>query len=166
MDVPEGDDGGPGDGPGVPGDPSVPDNAFSWTIDAGASGVTLGQVPGDTGEYRFAGRLGSVTVSDTREGSPAWSLSGQVSDFSGGLPGSYLGWVPRVTAPGAGVYPGETVVSGLIAGNGLASPSLLAAAPAGHEPGSATVDADLELRVPDSTPGGRYVTTLTLTALG
>ena len=63
---------------------------------------------------------------DTRTATAPWSLSGQVSDFSGGLSGKYLGWTPAVTSGGAGALPGGAVPSGMIAGNGLRSPALLA----------------------------------------
>ena len=146
--------------------PGLPSDTFSWTIDAANGGVSLGQLPGVDGELRFGGQLPSVTVVDTRDGSPAWSLSGQVSDFSSGLSGRYLGWSPRIRSAGAGAVPGGAVPSGLLAGNGLLSPSLLASAPSGHPKGSATVGADLDLRLPTSTPGGTYTATLTITALG
>ena len=155
-----------GDGGGEDDGEDLPDDVFRWTIDAGQSGVTLRQVGGDDGELRFGGALSGVTVIDTRNGSPSWSLSGQVSNFSGGLAGKYLGWVPRVVTPGGGAIPGGTVPSGLVAGNGLADVSPLASAPAGHPKGSVTVGADLDLRIPSSTPAGSYTATLTLTALG
>lgn len=144
----------------------LPDNTFAWSIDT-AGGVGLALVPGSTDEYRFSGRLGAITVVDTRRGASAsWSLSGQVSDFSGGLSGKFLGWTPSVTSPGAGAVPGGPVPSGLVAGDGLRSPSLLASAPVGRPAGSATLDAALDLRVPRTTPGGTYTATLTITALG
>lgn len=155
-------DGGGGENP----DGELPANTFAWTVDAAAAGVTLGEAPGGDDEYRFVGNLGSVRVIDTRSGNASWSLSGQVSDFSGGLSGSYLGWTPEVTQQGAGALPGGAIPSGLIAGNGLRSPALLASAPAGRPQGAATLGALLDLRVPRSTPGGTYTATLTLTALG
>ena len=99
--------------------PGLPANTFSWTIDAANGGVTLGQIPGGDGELRFGGQLPNVTVVDTRDGAPAWSLSGQVSNFTGGLSGKYLGWSPRLTAAGAGAVPGGAIPSGLLAGDGL-----------------------------------------------
>jgi hypothetical protein len=146
--------------------PGLPADTFSWTIDAADGGVSLGRIPGGQGELRFGGQLPEVTVVDTREGSPAWSLSGQVSDFSGDVSGKFLGWSPRLTTAGAGAVPGGAIPSGLLAGDGLRSPSLLASAPSGHPKGSATVGADLDLRLPTSTPGGTYTATLTITALG
>ncbi len=170
VDVPEtldnnGENPGGGDGTDGDGD-GLPDDVFRWTIDAGQSGVTLSQVASGEGQLRFGGSLSGVTIVDTRNGSPSWSLSGQVSNFSGGLAGKYLGWVPRVISAGGGAVPGGTVSSGLIAGNGLADVSPLASAPAGHAKGSVTVGADLDLLIPSSTPAGSYTATLTLTALG
>lgn len=144
----------------------LPDNRFSWMIDAATGGVSLGLIPGNADEVRFGGQLPGVTVIDTRNSAPAWSLSGQVSDFSGGVSGKFLGWTPRLSSPGAGAVPGGDVLSGLLAGDGLRSPSLLASAPAGHEKGAATIGADLDLRLPISTPAGTYSATLTITALG
>ena len=152
------------DGEERPGD--LPADTFAWTVDGATGGVTLGQVSGRDGEYRFAGDLGAITVIDTRTATASWSLSGQVSDFSGGLSGKYLGWTPAVTSGGAGALPGGAVPSGMIAGNGLRSPALLASAPVGRPQGSATLGASLDLRVPRSTPGGTYTATLTITALG
>lgn len=143
----------------------LPEDAFIWTIDASSGQISLGLVPG-TGEYRFAGELRGVQVIDTRSSAPGWSVSGQVGDFSGGVPGRYLGWTPRILTEGAGALPGESVISGFLAGNGLSNPSLLASAPKGHPIGSATVGADLDLRLPTATPAGTYTATLTLTALG
>ena len=157
--------GGGADDDDVDGD-GLPDDVFRWTIDAGQSGVTLRQLDSADGQLRFGGSLAGVTVVDTRDGSPSWSLSGQVGNFSGGLAGRYLGWVPRVLSPGGGAIPGGSVSSALVAGNGLADVSPLASAPAGHPKGSVTVGADLDLLIPSSTPAGSYTATLTLTALG
>lgn len=155
-----------GDGEENP-DDGLPENTFAWTVDAATGGVTLGLVPGGDDEYRFSGDLGAITVVDTRDSTGAsWSLSGQVSDFSGGLSGKYLGWTPSVTSAGAGALPGGAVPSGFVAGDGLSSPALLASAPAGRPKGMATLGAALDLRIPRSTPGGTYSATLTVTALG
>jgi hypothetical protein len=58
------------------------------------------------------------------------------------------------------------VPSGIASGDGLRAASLLASAPVGHAPGTATVGADLDLRLPAATPAGSYSATLTITALG
>lgn len=53
-----------------------------------------------------------------------------------------------------------------MSGNGLADSALLGSAAAGHEPGSAVLGADLDLRLPVDAAAGTYTATLTLTAIG
>ncbi|BBA97038.1 hypothetical protein RVR_2598 [Actinacidiphila reveromycinica] len=139
--------------------------SFSWTIDATDHAVTLGDAA-DKGAYlESTGDLLPVVVTDTRTGGPAWSVSGQIGDFTGGLSGRYLGWTPGVAAAGAGAVPGASVAPGLTAGDGLTAAATLASADGGHAAGSATVGAGLDIQVPAGTPGGTYTATLTLTAL-
>lgn len=144
----------------------LPANTFAWRIDTTTGGVTMSRHEQGGDAHLFSGELAPVTVIDTRSAATGWSLSGQVSDFSGGLSGRYLGWTPKVTTPGAGALAGEAVPSGFLAGRGLSQPALLASAPAGRAPGSATLGASLDLRVPSTTPAGTYSATLTITALG
>lgn len=135
--------------------------AFSWTIDAGSHAVTLSDAV-DKGAYlESVGDLAPVTVTDTRAGGPAWSLSGQTGDFTGSLPGRYLGWTPSVTTPGAGATAGTAVTPG----TGLTESATLGSAAAGHPKGSGSLGAALDLRLPATTSPGTYTTTLTLTAL-
>ncbi|MDX3854963.1 metallophosphoesterase, partial [Streptomyces sp. AK02-01A] len=101
----------------------------------------------------------------TRAGAPAWSVSGQAGDFTGGLSGKYLGWTPSVLAEGAGAQPGTTTAPGIDTGNGLADSATLGSATTGHTKGTATLGATLDLRLPTTTQPGTYTTTLTLTAL-
>ena len=144
----------------------LPANTFAWRIDTATGGVTMSRLDQAGDAHLFSGEIGAVTVIDTRTAATGWSLSGQVGDVGGGLSGSYLGWTPKVTAQGAGALPGEAVPSGFVAGRGLSQPALLASAPAGRAPGSATLGASLDLRVPSTTPAGSYSATLTITALG
>ena len=137
-------------------------NRFGWTIDAGRNSVTLGPVDGDAS--RYGGELGELTVVDTRDGAPAWSISGQVADASGDGRGEHLGWTPRITTPGGGARPGGSVAAG--SGRGLSTPSLLAAAPKGHPSGPATVGAAFDLRLPAGSTTTPWSATLTITALG
>ena len=104
-------------------------------------------------------------MTDTRAGGPAWSVSGQLGDFSGGLSGKYLGWAPSVLVGGAGAAAGDPVLSGFVSGNGLLDPSPLGSATAGHAKGTGSLGATLTLQVPVETPAGTYTATLTLTAL-
>ena len=164
-----GDDPGPGSSSddmtiGVTVPASGPAGEFVWSID-GDGHVTLSEATNQGDHWRSSGELQPVVVSDTRVGGPVWSISGQVSDFTGGINGKYLGWTPKVTAVGAGAAPGSPVASGFVSGNGLKDASTLASATSGHAGGTATVGADLDLRLPIATPAGTYAATLTLTAL-
>lgn len=144
--------------------PETPEGEFAWQID-GETAVDLGTAVDAGDHWSASGDLTPIVVSDTRSGGPAWSISGQVSDFSGGVSGSYLGWDPEVLADGAGAVAGDPVPSGFPSGNGLTVASPLASAPNAHPTGTATVGAGLDLRLPIATPPGTYTTTLTITAL-
>ncbi|HVV37342.1 MAG TPA: hypothetical protein VHC63_12110 [Acidimicrobiales bacterium] len=137
---------------------------FSMSIPTnGGVNLTLGTT---STYYGFSGNINSVVVTDTRSAKPAWSVTGQISDFApGAISGKYLGWTPSIAAPGAGAVAGPAVPSGFVSGNGLRTASVLANAPAGHDIGSATLTAALDLRFPTSTPPGSYSGVLTLTAI-
>ncbi|GAA2367471.1 family 16 glycosylhydrolase [Dactylosporangium salmoneum] len=154
-----------GDGPAqtVTATVPAPPGEFSWTIDAGDHAVVLSDAVNKGSYLQSTGALKPVKVSDTRAGGPAWSVSGQVGDFTGGLSGKYLGWTPAVLSGAATA--GDAVPAGIDVGNGLAEPSVLGSAPTGHAAGTATLGAGLDLRVPVDTVPGTYTTTLTLTAL-
>ncbi|MFE2545812.1 hypothetical protein [Actinacidiphila glaucinigra] len=146
---------------------TVPERAgeFTWTIDAGDRAVTLTDAVNKGAYLQSTGDLGPVKVTDTRTGAPAWSVSGQVGDFTGALPGKYLGWTPTVLTHGAGAQPGTSVTPGIDGGNGLTTSATLGSATAGHTKGTGTLGATLDLRLPTTTDPGTYTTTLTLTAL-
>jgi hypothetical protein len=139
---------------------------FVWTIDAEDRTVTLTEAQ-DKGTYlQSNGAIKPIKVTDGRIGGPTWSISGQVGDFTGGIDGKHLGWKPFVSVAGSGAVPGGEVLSGFVSGNGLTSASLLASATAGHAVGgTATLGADLDLRIPQDTAPGTYSATLTITAL-
>ncbi|GAA1725090.1 hypothetical protein GCM10009809_21070 [Isoptericola hypogeus] len=154
--VPE-DDGGPVDP--EPGE-------FTWTV-AGGGAVSLGTATQGDAAFTAAGDLHRVTVTDTRAGSPAWNVTGTVTDFFAGgrsFSGSALGWSPAVSANTGGAVAGAEVAAGV--GSGLKGGATLAWAPAGHAAGSVAVDAGLDLSIPLDTPAGDYTGVLTLTALG
>jgi hypothetical protein len=118
----------------------------------------------------FDGSLSGVAVNDTRPTEPGWTLTGQATDFTGGIPAKNLGWTPALVATGSDaegvVTAGAAVASYLanIASNGLASPgSNLATTAAGNGLGTQNLSASLELRIPDTSPTGTYASTLTLT---
>lgn len=146
--------------------PEVTDpGEFLWTID-GDRTVDLGTTVNQGTFLQATGSITPIVVTDTRTGGPEWSVSGQVADFTAGLPGRYLGWSPQVLAPGAGATAGAEVPSGIVSGDGLTVPSVLASAPSGHASGTASIGANLDLRLPVDTAAGEYSTVLTITALG
>ncbi|MGQ0845353.1 MAG: HtaA domain-containing protein [Sporichthyaceae bacterium] len=138
---------------------------FVWAVD-GDRLVDFQLAPDGAGFLQAVGLLDPVVVTDTRTGGASWSLSGQMSPFSGGLPAGYLGWTPQVIVPGAGAMPGPPIEAGRPDGEGLSPGALLAYSPGGHGPGTARLGATLVLRVPVSTAPGTYTSTLTITALG
>ncbi|ACZ31778.1 hypothetical protein Xcel_2764 [Xylanimonas cellulosilytica DSM 15894] len=160
----------PGD---VPIDVTVPETttpeepgAFEWTV-SGTGAVSLGTAVQGEGAFTASGALHQVTVTDTRAGTPTWSINGTVGDFTAGdrsFSGSALGWTPAVSANTGGAVAGDAVQPGV--GTALTESRTLASAPAGHAKGSATVDAGLGLRIPLTTPAGDYTGVLTLTAVG
>ena len=154
--VPE-DDGGPVDP--EPGE-------FTWTIASGGA-VSLGTATQGDAAFTATGDLRQVTVTDTRAGSPAWSVTGTVTDFFAGsrsFSGAALGWTPAVGANTGGAVAGAQVAPG--SGSGLQGGATLVSAPDGHAAGSVTVDAGLDLSIPLTTPAGDYTGVLTLTAVG
>ncbi len=147
-----------------------PGGALTWTIPSNDP-VALGDVV-DHGTYlQSTGEINPVTVTDTRTNqSNAWTLSGQLGDFTDGgsnsIDGKYLGWLPKVVTAGAGATVGAALDSGWDSGNGLKGGAVLGSATDGHTTGSGSLGADLTLKVPAETASGSYAATLTLTALG
>jgi hypothetical protein len=156
---------------------TVPAGALSLTV--ANTSVTLPDLqlnPGNT-MFTTTGPINPATVTDTRAGNPGWSVSGQVTDFSGpgSINGANLGWTPAVVDKAASqtVTAGGTIAAanGLApgaaadAGVGLKTARTLATAAPGAGLGTAHVSASLALNAPTSTPAGTYSATLTLTAI-
>jgi hypothetical protein len=157
---------------------TVPAGALSLTV-ANAS-VTLPDLQLNPQNTMFSttGPINPATVTDTRAGNPGWSVSGQVSDFTG--PGSInaanLGWTPTVVdkagtqtvtaggvvAAASGIAPGASPAD---PGTGLKAARTLATATPGAGLGTAHISAGLTLNAPTSTPAGTYTATFTLTAI-
>ncbi|GAB3162011.1 hypothetical protein GCM10027059_13660 [Myceligenerans halotolerans] len=164
-------EGEPGDGD-VPIEVTVPEHGgepgeFTWSIAGGPGAVSLGTAEAGADAFTASGNLKQVTVTDTRDGAPAWSVVGTVTDFVAGtdtFDGSALGWTPSVSANTGGAVAGAAVPAGTA--TGLTAGATLASAPTGHELGSVTADAALDLRIPLDTPAGDYTGVLTLTAIG
>jgi hypothetical protein len=143
----------------------APPNSFFWTVPAAGQQIALDtRLVGDF--LSSTGQIAAVEVTDTREGGPAWTISGQIADFTPALPGRYMGWRPMVLEGLAGVNAGAEVHPGSQTGGpGLRVPSLLGSADSGHPPGTASLGAELNLALPRQTPAGTYTTVLTITAL-
>jgi hypothetical protein len=137
------------------------------TVSNAPVGLTALVLSADRKTFQATGRLGAVTVDDSRYLSePGWSVSGQAGDFSGGgrtFSGGYLGWTPLVTTqnPDQDVVPGPALIPG--ANRGLKGDSLLAGAAATKGLGTTVLGATLYLEVPANTPIGSQSTTLTVT---
>jgi hypothetical protein len=133
--------------------------------------VTGSTVPstGSAGLLVLGGTLPVITVSDTRSSSPGWSVSGQVSDFTGSgtaagsiISGNQLGWAPSGAVTG-GVTLGSPVAPD---SPGLGSiPAVLARAAGGSGFGTDTLSARLQLAIPASGRAGPYNAVLTITCV-
>ena len=149
--------------------PQAAPGEFGWTIDGHNGLVDLGTATEKNASYFEAtGTLNSITVTDTRRAIAPWSISAKVGDFTDGgksFSGKYLGWTPKVVTAGGGATAGAGVASGYDAGDGLSASRLLGSAAQGHERGTATLGADLDLKIPVEIDKGTYRGTLTLTAL-
>jgi len=137
----------------------------TFTLTVPTATVTL-TVSGATA----TGALNTITVSDTRNTYPGWSVSGQTSAFSGpgtaSIPGDNLGWVPTDTSLATGAILGGTVTPGTAPPNGLAdTAAVLASAVPGGGVGTSGLGANLTLDIPSSAVAGAYSATLTITAL-
>jgi sortase (surface protein transpeptidase) len=159
--------GGPGPsggGAGPSGGGSGPSGSFTFTVTASAATLT-----GTAHPLVLGGNLPDMTVTDTRNSHPGWSVRGQVSDFTGSgtaagtvISGNQLGWTPFGTVTG-GATLGRRVDP---ASPGLGSiPAVLASAAAGSGFGTDTVSAKLLLDVPATAPVGIYTVILTITCV-
>jgi hypothetical protein len=134
---------------------------------------TVTVIPGTVKLHRkgqiATGMLQQITVTETRNYSPGWSVVGQESDFIGSgtaagqtISGAQLGWVPTGTVSdhvtlGPAVKPGDP-------GLGIAG-GVLAQAGTGNGLGTDTLGADLILSIPAGTVEGPYTGDLTVTYL-
>lgn len=153
--------------------PAVPTYPTRCGVDMGTARlVTTG---GFAGAYFAAsGRLNQISVVDTRDVDPGFTVNGTVTDFvSGGqvFAGSLLGWSPVVTDDSDASFDGydQLVIAGAVVGpgvaSGLASARALAFAPAGRGLGIASLDARLKLLIPVTADAGTYTATVTITTI-
>jgi phosphate transport system substrate-binding protein len=137
----------------------------SFTLTVGTGTVTLAVSGADA-----TGTLNPITVSDTRNTYPGWSVTGQESSFTGSgsaagsmIPADQLGWVPTATSLAPGSALGPTVAP---ASPGLGTTAaVLAQATAGTGVGTSGLGANLTLAIPATVPAGPYAGTLTVTAV-
>ncbi len=138
----------------------------SLTVTAAATAVPL-TVQAQTAPTTATGALSDITISDTRNWRPGWSVSGQESAFisadGGGqvISGSQLGWIPTGTVTG-GARLGPTVAPDH---PGLGTGADLALAPAGSGYGTDTLSANLVLDLPTAAAASSLTGTLTITFL-
>jgi hypothetical protein len=135
------------------------------TVTVGAGSVTLTEQ-----STTATGTLNDVTVADTRNTYPGWSVSAQDTAFTGSgtaagstIPGDDLGWTPGGTVSG-GATLGPMVVPGASPGLQDAAQVLASAAP-GSGVGTDSLSAALTLDIPAATSAGPYTSSLTITYL-
>ena len=147
---------------------TIPSGVGALTLSGTSASVNLGTavLSGST-LYAF-GTLGS-TVTDSRQLEyPAWSLTGQVGDFTAGsltLDGKYLGWTPSIlgSTTAGGSVAGAIVLPATTTGNGLKTSSVFATGLPNATGQVTNVSALLELKAPSNTRAGAYSATLTVT---
>ena len=138
----------------------------SFTVTVTARAMTL--IP-SVHPLVFRGKLPQFKVSDSRTTLPGWSVSGQVSDFTGTGPtahyefsGNQLGWTPL-----GDVQDGATLGPPVEPANpGLGSTAaVLASAGAGSGFGKNGLRAKVLVAIPSSVPAGPYSVTITITSV-
>jgi len=142
------------------------------SVAAGATTYTTSTPPSLTAPLTATGGIdaASITITDTRNTAPGWSVSGQDTAFTGSgsatgsaIPGDNLGWTPQGLATG-GATLGPPLAPG--ASPGLADAAqVLESAPSGSGVGTNQVGAALTLDIPAAAPPGDYTSTLTITYL-
>lgn len=143
------------------------------TVSVGATGAftftppTNATVPLTVSGSTATGTLVPVSVSDTRNTYPGWSVVGQSTNFSnptsnpvGSISAANFNWTPTTTTPGDFTLGGASTT-------GLGTAQTLASAAVGHGnsgTSSFSLGAGLSLAIPPSAPAGAYSSTLTITA--
>jgi hypothetical protein len=144
-----------------------PAGAFTLTVDT-ADTVTFA-VSGSTATAATT----KITVSDTRNTYPGWSVTGQDTTWSGSgtangstIPGDQLGWTPT----SSGTLPQGVALGSPVSpvSPGLGSiPAVLASAPSGNGNGYGTTSlgANLTLTIPVTQQPGPYAGSLVISAV-
>jgi hypothetical protein len=112
-----------------------------------------------------------ITVADSRNTFPGWSVSGQDAAWNGTgtaaggtFSGNQLGWTPTDTALAPAVTLGAAVTAGS-PGLGTAAPLASVHAGNGNGYGTSTLGANLSLVIPATAPAGPYTSGLTISAV-
>jgi hypothetical protein len=146
---------------------SVPQvGTFTLTVDS-TDVVTLAAT-----DLSATGTTTPITVADSRNSFPGWSVSGQDGAWTGTgtaaggtFSGDQLGWTPTDTA----LAPGVTLGSPVTAANpGLGTTAATLAsvhAGLGNGFGTSTLGANLSLAIPATAPAGPYTSGLTISAV-
>ena len=145
---------------------SVPQSgSFSLTVDT-TDVVTL-----TASGLSATGTTTPITVNDTRNSYPGWSVSGQDGSWTGTgtaaggtFTGNQLGWTPTDTALAPGVTLGSAVTAAS-PGLGTAAPLASVHAALGNGYGTTTLGANLTLAIPATAPAGPYTSGLTISAV-
>jgi phosphate ABC transporter phosphate-binding protein len=139
-----------------------PAGAFTFTAPT-SSTITMTQ-NGSTA----TGVMSPLTITDSRNTYPGWSVVGQATDFTnpasrpaGDIPGNELGWAPDDTSLATGAALGNPIGPGT-PGLGTVA-AVLGYANAGAGFGTSTFGANLTLAIPPTAPSGDYSGVLTLT---
>lgn len=119
------------------------------------------------------GALGNVTVTDSRNSYPGWSVSGQESAFTGSgtatgfsIAGDQLGWTPAAVGTlGTGVTLGPAIAPGTSPGGLGDTGGVLFSATPGNGGGTNEANAALTLDIPTGQVAGAYAGSLTITYL-
>jgi hypothetical protein len=146
-----------------------PTGTFTLTVDTADTVTVIASASGASA----AAMTTPITVSDTRNTYPGWSVTGQGTDWTGSgtaagatISGDQLGWTP---ASAGTLPPGVTLGSPVTpASPGLGSdPAVLASALAGADNGYGTsaLGANLTLLIPASQTAGPYTAGLTISAV-
>jgi hypothetical protein len=146
---------------------SVPQSgSFQLTVDS-TDVVTLAAT-----DLNASGATTPITVADSRNSYPGWSVSGQDSAWTGTgtaaggtFSGDQLGWTPTDTALAPAVTLGSPV-NPVTPGLGTTAATLASVhAGLGNGFGTSTLGANLALVIPPTAPAGPYTSGLTISAV-
>ena len=137
-------------------------------VNVASNKLDLGQakLSSDLSSLDASGTLPAVTVADTRNSNPGWSLTATASNFAASegltLDGKYLG-IGKTRVVSASTGQSLSLGAGVAPGVGFTGGTTLASAAAGAGQGTATFEADVQLKAPAATTPGDYVSVVTVT---